>query len=207
MSVVDIGTPPDGLQGWDIAQVRLHGFADLSTERGEEVDSPEFTCIGQLWRVAVYPGGDEDSADGMIAVYLWNQSDEPIEIEYFFSVRDSTSEEVARSVLERDIFAPFGEEDNNDSRGVDFTHRSTIIAEALVNGTLTVEVRMRKVDQSNTLVAPFIPKNPIYKNILNKFMDEESADVVFEVGTTRWLGGKQAKRGSIDHNSNHRCKA
>ena len=47
----------------------------------------------------------------------------------------------------------------------------------LVDGTLIVEVRMRTIGEKTT--SPFIPENPISKNILSKFMDEESADVVF----------------------------
>ena len=32
---------------------------------------------------------------------------------------------------------------------------------------------------------PFVPGNPLPKNILNKFMDKESADVIFEVNNGR----------------------
>jgi hypothetical protein len=42
-------------------------------------------------------------------------------------------------------------------------------------------------------VAPFIPKNPLCKNILKKFMNEESADVIFEVGGSQ-EGGNSRKR-------------
>ena len=40
---------------------------------------------------------------------------------------------------------------------------------------------------------PFIPKNPIMNNILKSFNDEESADVVFEVGGN---SGNRGEEGS-----------
>ena len=53
---------------------------------------------------------------------------------------------------------------------------------------------MRKHETSTSLEseassAPFVPTNPLNKNILKKFTDEESADVIFEVGSVS--GGAQ----------------
>ena len=57
---------------------------------------------------------------------------------------------------------------------------------------------MKKAGRSNdTSVIPFIPENPINKNILKKFMDEESADVVFEVGGGNQHGGNTRKKAKI----------
>jgi hypothetical protein len=70
--------------------------------------------------------------------------------------------------------------------------------DSLVDGTLTIEVRMRRNDQqTNTLLAPFIPENPLYKNILKKFMDEESADVIFAVGSGSQPGRDSCKKAKI----------
>ena len=44
-------------------------------------------------------------------------------------------------------------------------------------GTLTVEVRMKRVDGTSSPME-FIPTNPINNNILKSFNDEESSDVV-----------------------------
>ena len=41
------------------------------------------------------------------------------------------------------------------------------------------------------MCSPFIPENPIAKNILSKFMDEESADVIL-----RWVASPR-KRGIL----------
>ena len=63
-----------------------------------------------------------------------------------------------------------------------FCERSAII-DALVDGTLIVEVRMRQTIGDTTTSAPFIPENPHSKTILKLLNDEESADIVFEVGS------------------------
>ena len=54
-------------------------------------------------------------------------------------------------------------------------------------GTLTVEVRIKPDDEHCCL--NFIPKNASAQNILRSFMDENTADVVFEKGESE--GGKQ----------------
>ena len=54
------------------------------------------------------------------------------------------------------------------------------LMELLGDRSLVIEVRMKStfIDKS---ITQFIPTNPINKNVLQKFMDEETADVVFEV--------------------------
>ena len=74
--------------------------------------------------------------------------------------------------------------------------------QALVNdGTLTIEVRMKKVGTTIAHLhsSQFTPKNPLCKNILQLFMDEESADVVFAVGSEQSRDGrkKRAKTSTV----------
>ena len=61
--------------------------------------------------------------------------------------------------------------------------------DALVGGALIIEVRMKMVEASK-YSSQFIPTNPLNNIILSQFNEEESADVVFEVGI-----GKQTKQG------------
>ena len=84
-SRVAVGTPQNGFQKWESAEVDFHGFADLPAARGDCTLSPNFICLGHEWRLCFFPGGEENSDDGMVAVYLDHTSDERIEIEYFFS--------------------------------------------------------------------------------------------------------------------------
>ena len=179
--VVHVGTPPTNYSGWTTTEVQFHNFANLSTERDEDVSSPKFSSLGNPWRVDIYPGGRENSDEGYVAILLSNMSNKSIKIEYGYRVRDATSNEVHHAKV-TDI-RKFGACDTNGGYNGwacdNFAKRSKIM-KLLVNGTLVVEVRMRLPDSSNSL-PPFIPSNPICKHILNKFMDEESADVVFEV--------------------------
>ena len=69
-----------------------------------------------------------------------------------------------------------------------FPKRSKIEA-ALVDGTLTIGVCMKKIGPTNVASNTFVPESPLCQNILNKFMDQKSADVAFEVGG----GNLQAK--------------
>ena len=80
----------------------------------------------------------------------------------------------------------------------DFAKRSTILY-ALEDGTLTIDVRMKRVTPVARAPTPtepsFIPSNPLGKNILKKFDHEESADLVFEVvGDGMQEGGSENKR-------------
>ena len=85
----------------------------------------------------------------------------------------------------------------------DFAKRSKIM-KSLVNGTLVIEVRMRLVD-TNKSIPPFIPQNPINKNVLELLDDEESADVVIEVGGQQDTGDN--KRAKISTTTFHAHRA
>jgi len=191
---VDVGTPPIGFQQWALAEVHFHRFEDLPTENNSETESPEFACLGKQWSMSVFPGGHEDSDDGMVAVFLNNRTNEGIKINYVFAIRNSSRTEVVCMDYEDEIFRPRGGEkqwlgDDN------FEKRSTLL-KALVDGTLTFQVWMKISDPSKQLEVPFIPANPICKNILKKFLDEDSADVVFEVSSeSNDKGKKKRKRG------------
>ena len=170
---------------------RFDGFEGLPTRKGlDHVGSSEFTWFGHQWSLRVYPGGNVASADGNVAVYLFHKSDECIEAEATFIVKESQSTTEHTQALKRYIFQPRGTS-GGDNRGIpDFAARSTLIG-ALQGGALVIEVQMRQPKPANmsSLSFDFYPDNPVSKNILKKFMDEESADVVFVVG------GEEAKEG------------
>ena len=52
---------------------------------------------------------------------------------------------------------------------------------------------MKSISTDNKSAIQFIPTNPINKNVLELFMDEESADIVFEVGGEQQTKGKRKK--------------
>ena len=179
---IDVGTPPTSTKssncsGWEIIEVHYHGFKNLTTTRGQAVFSPEFMCFGHQWCLRLYPGGRTSSVDGMVSTFLYNMSDKGIKVKFGFSVKNKSNNSGWRGFLSKDEgseFAPSG-----GSWGRDNFCKRTQLIENLVDGTLIVEIRMKKIGETTT--TPFIPENPIAKNILSMFNDEESADVIFEV--------------------------
>ena len=134
---------------------------------------------------SLYPGGRTNSDDGMIGIFLQNMSNKSIKVQFGLSVRDKSRFVSGNEGFE---FAARGTEDVlhneiHESWGwKDFYPRSSIIY-CLVYGTLIVEVRMRNIGETTNV--PFIPQNPISKTILSMFNDDESADIVFEVGNEK----------------------
>ena len=188
-NTVIVGTPSLCLDGWTRTEVCFHGFSDLSTTRDEEVASPIFSCFGHTWLVELYPGGDEKSNDGYVAIDLGNMSNEAIKIQYGFSVRDAAGKEIVYHKPKTNEFGacdPDGDNVQNAWFNANFAKRSTLM-DALIEGTLIIEVRMRS--KAIEVHKQFIPENPINNIILESFNDEESADVIFEVGS----GSEQSK--------------
>jgi len=178
ITAVSVGTPPNGYsyEGWKTTEVHFHGFAGLPSACGEIVVSPEFTCCGHQWRLELCPGGDDKSPREMIAVYLKLCSSGKIFVEYSLVVEDT-------AYYDWEALFSYGEDYGYyDYDGTpDFAKRSKIM-NALVKGTLIIEVRM-KLDKEIEPFTPFIPENPLCKHILKRFMEEETADVLFEVGS------------------------
>ena len=179
----------------------FHGFANLTTTRGEGVFSPRFSCFGHQWRLYIYPGGRDNSNEGYVAVALANRSnsDTSIKISYGYSVRDSDGKEVVHHELQTNVFAAAGCQAPPHSCWCfsDFAKRSKIM-DALVQGSLVVEVQM-KLPSTGTNIR-FIPTNPFNKNVLKLFNEEESADVVFEVGGEQATGTTTRKKSKTTTN-------
>jgi hypothetical protein len=119
----------------------------------------------------------ETSETGYVAIYIENLSIKEITVQFGYSIRNSKDEQVVyRQISKYFTFGPFY------GRGfTDFAERSTLI-DALVDGTLVVEVHMKSRAPSNATLPHFIPENPLCTNMIQMFNDEEYADIVFEVG-------------------------
>ena len=178
---IGVGTPSVSLSGWTTTEVSFHGFADLTTTRGEYVESPKFSCFGHQWTLELYPGGIPLSREGYIAVAFTHKNNKSIKIQYGFSVRDADGKGVVHHKSKTKEFAEVGcQAPRYHTHGNrNFAQRTTLI-DLLVKGSLVIEVRMKSTSTDKS-INQFIPTNPLCKNVMNKFMDEESADVVFEV--------------------------
>ena len=178
-----VGTPSPEFTNWTspektMKRICFHGFASLSTERGKSVESPEFNGLGNQWRLKLHPGGDEDAAEGMVSVYLWNRSNKAIEIDFGFSVDDGNGNLVAyKGTTTPNNFDPMDDADGSNWGFGPFAKRSKLL-NSLVDGALVIEVHMKVVSPP-----PFIPENPsACKIIQGLFLNDKSADIVFEVG-------------------------
>lgn len=174
---VDVGTASESFSGWTTTEVRFNRFADLSATRGEFISSPEFSCFGHQWRLHIYPGGIPQSREGYVAVFLGNE----------LNIRNADGKGVVHHKSSTKKFNAILTPKNAWGYG-DFAKRSKLM-KLLINGSLVVEVLMKPTatDKSAT---HFVPTNPINKNMLELFMDEELAELIFEVG-----GGEQQAKG------------
>ena len=178
---VHLGTPPQGYREWVTTKVHVHGFAELSAVRNVHVNSSEFIAWGNPWRLKLYPGGDVSSDTGWVAMYLVNQSSKEIAMKFGISVNDGNDKQMKIVSMQTSYtFGPVGSQ--SCGRGwPNFAKRSTIM-DALVDGTLVVEVHMKSPTPIKAALPQFVPENPFNKNILQLFNDEESSDIVFQVG-------------------------
>jgi hypothetical protein len=76
----------------------------------------------------------------------------------------------------------FGPMDNGSSRwGYDnFAKRSKLLS-SLVDGTLVIKVRMKLTKPADSVPPTFIPENPFGKQMQRLFLNDKSADIMFEV--------------------------
>ncbi|KAL7527599.1 hypothetical protein ACHAWF_002238 [Thalassiosira exigua] len=155
------GLRPDLIDG--------HGF----------VESPEFECFGHQWCLRLFPRGTWRNNNEEVWVCLSLKSGGNIKIWgkiYIKQAATTTRENVALGILARKFYGKFfGER----SWGRLLIRRSEI-GGFLTGGDLILVLKMAKAGEPK--LTPFIPQNPLSKMILEKFMDESSADVVFEVG-------------------------
>eukprot|EP00581_Thalassiosira_minuscula_P007949 CAMPEP_0183712940 /NCGR_PEP_ID=MMETSP0737-20130205/7977_1 /TAXON_ID=385413 /ORGANISM="Thalassiosira miniscula, Strain CCMP1093" /LENGTH=233 /DNA_ID=CAMNT_0025941679 /DNA_START=293 /DNA_END=990 /DNA_ORIENTATION=- len=191
MTNVHVGIPPKEWENWEGHLVRFHHFESMSKKKLVQVRSPAFHCYNHKWRLTIFPGGDNDSPDGMIAVYLEHCSGPEISVKYAFKIRDGRGrvfDEVTS--IGYDTFT----EERKKWGWADLTEYATIIDPSnniLNHGTLTVEVCIKPDD--NQICPNFVPKNPATRNILRAFMDEKTADVIFEVQSATETGAGLGK--------------
>ena len=204
--IVHVGTPPPPgpLSEWVIKKVHFHGFEGLTTARDEGVESPEFSCFGHKWTVEIYPGGDEDSKEGYVAVYLSNESPENIQACYNVVMKHPTDQTKMSFEAEwGDEMMTFGAKGNRNMWGSsDFATRETVLT-YLDSGTLKLEIHLRTNKQTEP--TRFVPSNPFNCNMLKGFNDEEMSDVAFEVGGEVESATNRRKRAKTTATTFHTC--
>ena len=174
IQTLDIGKSPSS-QGdnWKSFKLLFHGFMDLSTKKEHVIESPTFSCNGHEWFLRMYPGGTTDAKNGRVSMYLCCVGSESDGLSFKVSILDKFGREYCRKTCEYFFRC-------NGRGWPDFIHLDTILDESCQildsNGTLAVIVSIKAEP-----AAPFIPKNPFPKMMRGIFLNEESADVCFEL--------------------------
>ena len=207
LETVQVGAPPGRLSDWVIAPVQFNGFEGLTTVKEEFIAAPKFSCFGHQWQLVIFPGGDDDSSAGYVALRLQNCTEEAIGVDYKFIIKHPNGEEDISEGCDGKIrkFSPTRSTPVGDvgpAKGYsDFELRSMLL-NYLVDGALIVEVHIR-TNKHGQQSAPFVPENPSVQNTLKEFGNEETADVKFEVGGTVESAKGRRKRAKTSRTTFH----
>ena len=173
VTTVDVGKKVSPGESWESFKVLFHGFADLPSEVDQFTLSPTFKCNGHDWCLCIYPGGVEPSMEGYLALYLKNCSEGTALASFEISVLDKFQGVRMKFISTSRHIMSCGE----TMGWQDYCPRSTVLSKYLDDeGTLAIVVSMERDTTS-----PFVPSNPMSGMITAMFLDEDSADVCFEV--------------------------
>ena len=172
ITTLAVGKRPSSGENWDSFKILFHGFPHLPSARGQFTRSPEFTCNGHQWCLCIYPGGCGQASAGYSSGYIEHCSEGNVTSSYEMSVRDKWEKGV-------NICWSSGQNFIDKARWgwKDFCPRAIILANHLDDeGTLAIVVSMKR-----EVASPFVPSNPMNGMITRMFLNEETADVCFEV--------------------------
>ena len=187
---VHVGTPAADYQLDDSVTVHFHSFEKLTTVKGEAVFSPIFTCAGSEWCLVLYPGGNDSSREGWVAVHLCNESSEKIRAAYDISVMKSCGNVYRRifsSKAEKEFDFEYSWGKSNAIRHSDILNESNNI---LNKGTLTFFLRIKPNKDYYCLPVKSQSMLTLGENISKIFGEESTADMAFEVDGTLFYAHK-----------------
>ncbi|KAL7448937.1 hypothetical protein ACHAWC_001050, partial [Mediolabrus comicus] len=169
---------------WKSFHFNVPNFKDLPTTRDHFVETPLFTCNGHEWSLDIYPGGDDDAPEGYVSIDLTHHSEGSITANYEFAILDKFGKQKIATESSHHF----------EGKGDGFGWRNVILRSDILDesqnildgdGTLTAAVSMKE-EPSDV----FVPKNPLLNMIQGMFLDEDTADVCFEV-----ISSADAKKG------------
>ena len=165
------------VEGWTSFQFNICEFDALPTTKGHFVLTPKFSWNGHNWALEIYPSGDRGARDGFMSIYLCHRSEGSITATFEVKILDKFGK------VKKGCPTTYCYDSSNSHTGWgwnDFTKRSNILDKSQnildSNGTLAVVVSMKEEPTT-----AFVPKNPLVSMIREMFLDEETADVCFEI--------------------------
>jgi hypothetical protein len=178
----------------------VQNFKDLPTTRGHYVETPQFSCNGHQWALAICPGGADEATAGWVSIYLDHLSEGSVTANYEVTILDKFRNQIICSTKT----ASYHFEQHIIVGWSSFIKRSDILDESKnildSNGTLTVGISMKE-EPSDV----FVPKNPLNKMIQGMFLNEDTADVCFEVCSAEVKGEERKRAKASDLFHAHHC--
>mmetsp|Transcript_23155 Transcript_23155/g.35760 ORF Transcript_23155/g.35760 Transcript_23155/m.35760 type:complete len:409 (-) Transcript_23155:203-1429(-) len=185
LNTIDVGNPPSSRNGnkWKDFHIYLHGFANLPSGRGEDTLSPAFECNGLRWRLIVYPGGHDTAQEGYVSVHLTLGSPGTATITFDINILQKFGTRFDRpiDINTFDIISGRSYGASNLVKRSDILDPSKNLLDD--NGTLAFIVSIKE-EETEAMPTAFVPNNPFLDMIQEKFLDEETADVCFEVSSS-----------------------
>jgi len=180
--------------GWETRKVVIEDYAYLRNDEGHEIESDEFKCFGNRWRLCIYPGGDNGATDGMASLYIELASGAEITLKYSLCVKDPKNKDeiIAKYAMGSNCF----NDGFDDVSGAPNFCKQESLLSSLVDGGLVIEVRMKQNKPLTEDNPVFVPENPLSTNIQKMFLDESSADCVIEV--VRKLPTSPSKKAKVE---------
>ena len=174
VTTLDVGKPSSSGVSWESFKILFHRFAALPSAVGQITYSPKFSCNGHEWRLLIYPGGDSQASAEYVSLFLQLCSGGHATASYELSILDKCQNTIINYNAIDDRFVGAA------ARGwKEYCKRSDILNTHIDDdGTLAIVVAMKKDAASPP---PFLPSNPMSGMITGIFLDEETADVCFEV--------------------------
>ena len=197
-SILHVGKPSAQFDGLEEITVFVHNFKELPSQCDDDnfVVSPQFRCFGHLWKLKVFPGGDEDDGDnGRIVIHIINFSRSEVVIDWKISLLKNMG---GWCSLGGEIEDPFGDPydlriGNNeiDVRRVEDVNisRSKVLKEFLRDGSLVVKVSIRLSNVKSYGNAIRSQYSQAYDN-MGAYLDEETADIAFNVKGVTFVAHK-----------------
>ena len=196
---IHVGTPTDDFPLEESVTVHFHDFNSLTIVKNEAVESPKFTCAGHEWKFVIYPGGHRSSADGMISVYLENESGSELVASAEIALMKSSGGAYKTLVLIEKFFATTGS--NTDIWGWrEFVSRGKVLDESkniLNKGTLTFVVRIKPYKEYCR--RSIVKQSNLVDDIFKLFGEDSTADMAFSVGGRMIFGNSVGGRMFFGH--------
>ncbi|KAL7461536.1 hypothetical protein ACHAXS_001955 [Conticribra weissflogii] len=197
---IDVGVPPNAPSDWKTQVFHFHGFEHLPSKKGECTWTPIFRFCGQKWVLRLHPGGNKNSKDGYIALFLHHMSRERrIQIDYKFLIYSLDGNVAKEATIQYEF------EGGEKTYGrPNFMKRSKIMSSSkpiLKDGTLSISLMMRP-----TLGMPktFIPPYRFANFMSSLFGNPKHADIMFVVQST---DTKEAEKSSYTKGSEESTEA